>query len=102
MQLGFRSNYLFLKRIDALPKGPKWSVELWNAIQDEGVATAKDLYLELWKRNPVECIRELIGNPAFRDRLHYAPQKLYTSHDNQSRIYDEMWTGNWWWNIQVS
>jgi hypothetical protein len=25
--------------------------------------------LHLWKRDPVECIRELIGNPAFREKM---------------------------------
>jgi Plavaka transposase len=31
---------------------------------------------ELWIRNPVECVRELIGNPAFREYMVYAPERL--------------------------
>jgi hypothetical protein len=33
---------------------------------------------ELWICNPVECIRELIGNPAFQEYMKYAPEKAYT------------------------
>ena len=57
--------------------------------------------VELWKRDPVECIREIIGNPAFRDKLSYAPQRVYTDATETVRIYDEMWTGDTWWELQV-
>ncbi|KAF8993058.1 hypothetical protein BDQ17DRAFT_1392721 [Cyathus striatus] len=30
--------------------------------------------MTLWKQNPVDCIRELIGNPDFKDHLAYAPR----------------------------
>jgi hypothetical protein len=57
---------------------------------------------ELWLRDPVECIRELIGNPAFREYMAYAPEKTYTDKYGRNRRYDEMWTGDWWWTTQVS
>lgn len=50
----------------------------------------------------MECIRELIGNPAFRNKMQYAPEKVYEDLDGKVRILDEMWTGDWWWNLQVS
>jgi hypothetical protein len=50
----------------------------------------------------VDCIRELIGNPALKDYISYVPEKAYSSEDGGVRMYDEMWTGDWWWNIQVS
>jgi hypothetical protein len=56
----------------------------------------------LWKRDPVECIGELIGNPAFRKKMCFAPEKAYKDSDAKNRIFDEMWTGNWWWDLQVS
>ena len=57
---------------------------------------------ELWVRDPVECIRELIGNPAFREYMAYAPEKTYTDKYGWNRRYNEMWTGDWWWTTQVS
>lgn len=57
--------------------------------------------LELWKRDPVECIKDLIGNPAFRDLMSYVPQQAYTDAEGKNRIFDEMWTADWWWDTQV-
>lgn len=58
--------------------------------------------LQLWRRDPVECLRELIGNPAFRDQMRFAPERAYEDKDGKSRLYDETWTGDWWWETQVS
>ncbi|KAJ7106620.1 hypothetical protein C8R44DRAFT_834329 [Mycena epipterygia] len=58
--------------------------------------------LDLWWRDPVECVAELIGNPAFKDAMRYAPQKLYADKDGKVEVIDEMWTASWWWEIQVS
>jgi hypothetical protein len=44
----------------------------------------------------------LIGNPAFRDHISYFPQNVFTSESGNTRIYDEAWTGDWWWAMQVS
>jgi Plavaka transposase len=58
--------------------------------------------MELWRRDPVECIRELIGNPTFKDLLAYAPEQAFQDEEGNIRIFDEMWTGDWWWDLQVS
>jgi hypothetical protein len=58
--------------------------------------------LELWRRDPIECVRELMGNPMFKDMLKYAPEKTYFDPDGKNRIYDEMWSADWWWDTQVS
>lgn len=58
--------------------------------------------LELWRRDPVECVRDLIGNPAFKESMAYEPEHVYTDAMGGTRVYDEMWTGDWWWKMQVS
>jgi hypothetical protein len=59
--------------------------------------------LELWRRDPIECVRELMGNPMFKDVLKYAPEKAYLDPEGKNgRIYDEMWSADWWWDTQVS
>lgn len=30
------------------------------------------------------------------------PEQVYTNKTGQNRIYDEMWTADWWWDTQVS
>jgi hypothetical protein len=34
--------------------------------------------------------------------MQYVPEKVYEDEDGNVRIFDEMWTGEWWWNLQVS
>ena len=75
--------------------------ELDGDVPDEN-GTLKTEEIELWRRDPVDCIRELIGNPTFREFLKYAPEKLFEKMDGSGRIYDETWTGDWWWEMQVS
>ena len=49
-----------------------------------------------------ECVEELIGNPALRDMMAYAPERAYADAKGDNRIYDELWMGDWWWETQVS
>jgi hypothetical protein len=57
--------------------------------------------LELWKRDPVEVIRELIGNVAFADNMVFAPERVFSDQEGRNRQYDEMSTADWWWDMQV-
>jgi hypothetical protein len=34
--------------------------------------------------------------------MRFAPEKAYEDSDAKNRIFDEMWTGDWWWDLQVS
>ncbi|KAH9846641.1 hypothetical protein C2E23DRAFT_743604, partial [Lenzites betulinus] len=100
----FESNYMFYKKIDALPTGEaSWKVELLEAVGDvvgEDGSLKKET-VEVWSRNPVDCVRELMGNPAFRDSIRYAPERQYTDAEGKNRIYGNMGTANWWWDIQA-
>ncbi|THG92808.1 hypothetical protein EW026_g8225 [Hermanssonia centrifuga] len=53
--------------------------------------------VELWHCDPVNCVRELVGNPVFRDAIRYSPEKLYKDAEGKSEIWNEMWT----WKTQV-
>ena len=67
---------------------------------DEGGSRMVE-HLELWFRDPVECVRELLSNPAFIDFISYGPEYVYSDSEGKERIFDEMWTGDWWWEMQV-
>jgi Plavaka transposase len=58
--------------------------------------------LELWRRDPVDCVRELLGNPGLKNYMKYAPEQVYEDLEGNTRIFDEMWTANWWWDTQVN
>ncbi|KAF8879798.1 hypothetical protein BD779DRAFT_1446684, partial [Infundibulicybe gibba] len=100
--LSFHNNYTFLQKVDALPTGPDWECEIVTVVGDrvgeDGNKMSEDV--ELWYRNPIDCVRELIGNPAFKDYISYTPERVFTSSSGENRVFDEMWTGDWWWDTQ--
>ena len=86
-----------------MPTGPEWQCEVITAqgdVMDEN-GTCLEEYLELWFRDPVECVRELLFNPAFVEFVSYAPERVYSDSEGKERIYDEMWSADWWWEMQV-
>src|ERR1700676_2134783 len=99
----YQSNYLLLKKIDQLHTGASWSCKMMRTEGDLLDENGQPLIEEneLWIRDPIECIRELIGNPAFREHISYSCQKVFADKEGKNRIFDEMWTGDWWWRTQV-
>lgn len=68
-------------------------------LDDEGKPRTEEI--ELWKRDPVACIRELMGDARFKEHMCYTPEQVYTDDTGTSRVYSEMGTADWWWQIQV-
>ncbi|KAG1890779.1 hypothetical protein F4604DRAFT_1913578 [Suillus subluteus] len=95
----------FLKlaiKLDKLPKGPGWMCDIMTSTGDR-VDRSQEFLTErheLWRWDPVECVHELVGNPAFKEYLAYLPEKVYADPEGKTQVYDEMWTGDWWWNMQ--
>lgn len=58
--------------------------------------------LEVWFRDPVKCVEELLGNPAFRETMTYAPEKIFGNLEGTQEVWNEMHTAEWWWETQVS
>lgn len=54
--------------------------------------------VELWKRNPIELIEELIGNPVFKEGMKYAPYKV---HEGAQRAWNQAASADLWWDAQV-
>ncbi|KAG2756756.1 hypothetical protein P692DRAFT_20714920 [Suillus brevipes Sb2] len=65
--MSFHNNQSFLKKVDELPHGAAWSCKKiqGNRMDEKGKPLHEDV--ELWMRNPVECIKDLIRNPLFKD-----------------------------------
>ncbi|PSS06857.1 hypothetical protein PHLCEN_2v3534 [Hermanssonia centrifuga] len=80
----------------------RWQCEIWEAKGDELDENGEPRIevLEMWKRDPVECIRELIGHPSFQDCLRYAPEEIFEDPYGEKWMYNEMWTAEWWRDIQ--
>ena len=99
----FHNMRSLLQLVDSLPHGPEWSCEILRVEEDrlDNAEKPRVEHLELWKRDPVECIKELIGNPAFKDNMKYKPYHVYETPEGVKQYWDEMATGDWWWNMQV-
>jgi hypothetical protein len=90
--------------IDDLPTtGPGWECDFINVTGDELDEKGNPIIeeVEFWRRDPVQCIRDLIGNPIFRSVMKYAPERIYRDKDGRIRMYGEAWSADWWWQIQV-
>ncbi|KDQ60095.1 hypothetical protein JAAARDRAFT_126057 [Jaapia argillacea MUCL 33604] len=104
-QPSYKNVNSFLQKIDAIPTQPTPWIHQVVSVAGDQLDDNDELMveeLELWRRDPVECVRELIGNPMFRDHLSYMPELAYRDQEGKVRIFDEMWTGDWWWKIQAS
>lgn len=93
-----------MKAIDNLPWSAEWSLRMVEVEGDKTGADGKPLMEEvkLWLRNPLDCICELLANPNFADAISYEPQKVFDNEGGQERCFNEMWTRDWWWEVQVS
>ena len=92
-----------MKKLDKLPIGSNWkcsTVDVMGDRQDEDGNIMHE-QLELWHRDPIECVKGLIGNPNFKDFISHVPECVYVDDEGKFRVFDEMWIGNWWWETQV-
>ncbi|KIJ50249.1 hypothetical protein M422DRAFT_245496 [Sphaerobolus stellatus SS14] len=91
-----------LEKVDSLPGGAGWTCYSFSIRGDmldyNGERITEEL--DIWFRDPVECVRELMGNPIFRNVLKYAPERLYNDKEKLEQVYNEMWTAEWWWDLQ--
>ena len=83
------------RKISNLPKQGKWHTRTMTLSEDPTVQH------QIYYRNPIDVIKSLWSNPTYADQMVFSPQKLWTSSDKTSQLYNEMWTGDWWWKIQV-
>ncbi|KAG6826722.1 hypothetical protein H0H92_014714 [Tricholoma furcatifolium] len=84
--LSFYSKYSFMKKVDTLPTGPEWTCDIieipGNCTGDDGEMMKESL--ELWRRDPVECIQQLIGNPEFDGHIAYQPERVYADAEGRN------------------
>jgi hypothetical protein len=82
--------------VNSVPDRAKWKTrELWYKSDPE------DKHI-IHYRDPKELISALLGNPAHAKDIVYRPKKVFTDSTKTTRIYNEMWTGEWWNTVQVS
>ena len=85
--MSFYNSYSFLKKIDKLLIGPQWKCSIINIIGDrlDEDRNPENEHLELWHHDPLECVKALIGNPAFKDFILYVPERVYIDDEGKVR-----------------
>ena len=82
------------KKVDALPTFcPKFRRE---EVMVDGET------FEIFHRNVLECIAEIFGRHDLTPHLKFKPERHYADADMTVRIYGDVHTGKWWWEVQVS
>jgi hypothetical protein len=94
LQLSYKNSRELNKIIDTkLPGRPRFICE---------EVTVAGCTYEIYRRDIIECIKALFGDPEFAQHLIFAPERHYTDRSKTVRVYHEMHTGDWWWKTQVS
>jgi hypothetical protein len=97
-ECGFKSLYDFKKRIDLLPaKGSEWASKNLKPKQDSPSWVPQ--HIEFWIRDSLEILKGMIGDVRLAEEMKWAPEKIYNSKNE--RIYSELWSGDWWSDMQV-
>jgi len=94
--------------------GHPWALALcirWRIFSDTWICIARicngleghvedgQRILPFFYRNVLECVRYFLRQIAYRDDLVYAPRREY--EQSGPRLYAEMHTADWWWDVQV-
>ena len=109
--LSFNNSRSLQQTIDSLPGLAPWS--RCDLTIDTAPASAPDASspansnspsaqtFELYFRDPIECLKALWANPVFLPYMNFQPIREYTDKTRKTRRYNEMNTGDWWWETQV-
>ena len=57
---------------------------------------------EVFYWNILKCIGEIYSHHTFTLHLKFRPERHHADVDMTTRIYSDVYTGKWWWEVQVS
>ncbi|KAK7461710.1 hypothetical protein VKT23_008136 [Stygiomarasmius scandens] len=82
-----------------------------NHIIDHGLPTRRPAFTrqevviagkayDFYVRDVLDCIKALYGNPDHTQYLAFTPERHYADADHTMRLYHDLNTGKWWWDMQ--
>lgn len=94
----FQSGKTLRERIGKLPA----SRMAWKSIRviPRSGETTSPVYL--CYRDPIDAIRSLLDRYSLRKHLSFTPQRHWKNVELKTRLYNEIFTGDWAWETQVS
>ncbi|KZT41036.1 hypothetical protein SISSUDRAFT_971931, partial [Sistotremastrum suecicum HHB10207 ss-3] len=92
LDLSYKNVRSLLKRVDGLPKGPEWHaydiVVEGDKLNENGSPEIETV--ELYSRDILECIQDILGDPELRDSMTWSPQRVWSDEEKKNRFYSEM------------
>lgn len=89
--------------IDSIPLGDapwhSFSAKYTGTMPEIDVPAWMNATYDVWCRNPLDVVRNLLSNPDFKDEFDYAPYREYDT--NHSQQYHNLMSGNWAWRHAV-
>ncbi|KAG6823314.1 hypothetical protein H0H92_010626, partial [Tricholoma furcatifolium] len=99
----FHNVQSLLKKIDILPRGPEWICDVFEITGNLEDVEGKKLtqQVELWRRDPIKCIAELLEDPLIGENNAYKPCRVFRkSAGKRVREYSQANTSDRWWELQ--
>lgn len=84
----YASKDMLMDTIEELPRGVEWTyrpITLHGDLSNDSGNPRKE-ELELWFHDPIEVVRELMGNPTFHDAMQYAPVHVYQDLEQTEEV----------------
>ncbi|KAG1848368.1 hypothetical protein C8R48DRAFT_677294 [Suillus tomentosus] len=94
LKLSFSTAKELRSQAEMLPKGPSWKCQIIPSLHRTKTP------IQLFWRDPVECLEALFSNPLFHDKLDFVPRRVYTTAARLTRVYSEWLTGDFAWEFQ--
>ena len=75
---------------------------MWPCFQSHDLKMGSEM-VTMYSCDILQSIQALYGNPDFAAELIHKPERHYQQSGNRKwRVFHDMHTGSWWWEIQVS
>ncbi|KIK14014.1 hypothetical protein PISMIDRAFT_117769, partial [Pisolithus microcarpus 441] len=81
--------------IEDLPKGLCWKIRI---VPTHHPTTSP---IELYWRDPLECIEALFNHPFYAGKMDYSPFRMFTAAGQIMRVYSEWMSSDGAWELQV-
>ncbi|KAK7684404.1 hypothetical protein QCA50_012351 [Cerrena zonata] len=85
--------------IDSIPLGDapwhSFTGSFTGSIPNENAPHWMTSKYDVWCRNPLDVVRNMLSNPEFKGQFDYAPYRQFDQHS--CRHYDNFMSGNWAW-----
>ena len=100
--LSFANSTEWLNTLHQIPYGicdDEWkAVTMTIQLDTNGARSTEYIF---YYRDIIKVIEFLIGYEPFAENLTYVPVRVYSTREKISRLYHEMYTGDWWWERQT-